>query len=114
MRALHSAGVTVLGGPRAIDLGVVGQDKVSPGFKTEYGESLTCIYSTGVVHNGGTGYGSTKNQDVMYFASHSIVRDPPAPAVTRTVVSRSSYFLLLLACRAIATDSWVSAQALGT
>eukprot|EP00903_Cladosiphon_okamuranus_P013767 g12814.t1 len=38
VRALHSAGVTVLGGPRAVDLGVVGGDKISPGFKTEYGD----------------------------------------------------------------------------
>lgn len=41
MRALHSAGVTVLGGPRAVDLGVVGGDKISPGFKTEYG---ACVF----------------------------------------------------------------------
>lgn len=27
----------MLGGPRAVDLGVVGGDKISPGFKTEYG-----------------------------------------------------------------------------
>lgn len=29
-----------MGGPRAVDLGVVGRDKVSPGFKTEYGEAI--------------------------------------------------------------------------
>eukprot|EP00904_Undaria_pinnatifida_P000516 jgi/Undpi1/10465/HiC_scaffold_29.g12915.m1 len=38
VRCLHSAGVTVLGGPRAVDLGVVGGDKISPGFKTEFGD----------------------------------------------------------------------------
>lgn len=36
VEALRSAGVMVLGGPRAIELGVV--DQASPGFKTEYGE----------------------------------------------------------------------------
>lgn len=46
VEALHAAGVTVLGGPRAVELGVVGEEKVSPGFKTEYGEltdGLTCL-----------------------------------------------------------------------
>lgn len=34
--ALQTAGVMVLGGPRAVGLGVV--TAASPGFKTEYGE----------------------------------------------------------------------------
>ena len=45
MRSLQSAGVTVLGGPRAVDLGVVGRDKISPGFKTEFGEIVVGVIS---------------------------------------------------------------------
>ena len=41
LRALHGAGVTVLGGPAALRLGVVDKDKASPGFKTEYGVCMS-------------------------------------------------------------------------
>ncbi|CAM9542032.1 unnamed protein product [Ascophyllum nodosum] len=66
LRALHGAGVTVLGGPAALRLGVVDKDKASPGFKTEYGDlTVTLEVVEGVedairhIHTYGSGHTET-------------------------------------------------------
>lgn len=64
MRALQAAGVTVLGGPRAISLGVMSSDRVSPGFKTEYGEFISVL--------------------LVIYLPHSAQRGPSIPTVPAT------------------------------